>query len=105
MYELCIMDKATQKSKQNGQDVHLGEFSKWSAQKKDSIYSYQIYERGLGCWNGPSRSVALELICGVDMKLISVSEPSKCEYIMKLECPAACPIPNDDSTTEIYSEL
>lgn len=42
------------------------------------------------CWNGPNRSVMLELSCGTQNALLSVSEPEKCEYHFKATTPALC---------------
>ena len=33
----------------------------------------------------------LYLECGVENKILSVSEPEKCEYVMKMTTPAICP--------------
>lgn len=48
------------------------------------------FRNGDKCWNGPYRSGVVELICGSNHKLISVSEPEKCEYSFELISPIAC---------------
>ncbi|CAG8826587.1 14368_t:CDS:2, partial [Dentiscutata erythropus] len=54
-------------------------------------YTQQIYANGLRCWNGPERSVKLNLECGIENEIISVVEPEKCEYHLKMKTPAVCP--------------
>ncbi|KAK6456371.1 glucosidase II beta subunit-like-domain-containing protein [Scheffersomyces xylosifermentans] len=49
-----------------------------------------IYKHGAKCWNGPSRSADVELICGPQNKLLTVSEPEKCEYLFELITPIVC---------------
>jgi protein kinase C substrate 80K-H len=52
-----------------------------------------IFEHGQACWNGPERSLKVFMECGESNEIYSVSEPSKCEYIMKMKTPATCPEP------------
>jgi len=49
-----------------------------------------LFQGGLACWNGPQRSLRLELRCGPATALTAVDEPSRCEYAGVLETPAAC---------------
>jgi hypothetical protein len=42
-------------------------------------YHHFMFENGAHCWNGPSRSVEVSASCGAENKILSVSEPSKCE--------------------------
>ncbi|CUM68594.1 uncharacterized protein PRCAT00006321001 [Priceomyces carsonii] len=48
------------------------------------------YRHGHKCWNGPNRSADVELVCGPENKLLSVSEPEKCEYYFLMQSPVAC---------------
>ncbi|KAF9580464.1 hypothetical protein BGW38_002884 [Lunasporangiospora selenospora] len=63
-------------------------FSNWVG---DS-YNTQMYTGGAKCWNGPERSVKLEMTCGVENEITSVTEPEKCEYLYQFTTPAACPL-------------
>ena len=48
------------------------------------------FENGEKCWNGPKRSMTVELVCGSTESLFDVQEPSRCEYSSKLYTPIAC---------------
>ena len=82
-YELCLFDKIKQKKIGQG-DTDMGSFERWDGPLK------MIYTHGQVCWNGPERSVILSLTCGTENKILSVKEPSKCEYEMEFTSPAAC---------------
>ena len=45
---------------------------------------------GERCWNGPSRSMTVELLCGEREDLFDVQEPARCEYRSKFFTPIAC---------------
>ncbi len=49
-----------------------------------------VYVGGQTCWQGPARSLAAELRCGLENRALSVDEPSKCVYVMQFETPAVC---------------
>ena len=61
------------------------------------------YTGGQTCWNGPARSTRVQVNCAADLNLVSVSEPSKCEYEMVLEAPSACL--EEESETQEHDEL
>lgn len=42
----------------------------------------------------------MEMSCGAENKLVSVTEPAKCEYLFKLETPAVCPVLPDHNEPE-----
>lgn len=64
----------------------LGRFENVSANNP----TVMAYANGDGCWNGPSRSVAVELRCGETDEVVGVDEPSRCRYTMMFATPAAC---------------
>ncbi|POV94665.1 hypothetical protein PSTT_16731 [Puccinia striiformis] len=92
IYEVCLFGDAYQKSS-NGGRTSLGRFSHWNKDAPKGsreYYSKQVYTDGAKCWNGPERSVHLEIRCGTKNELYSVMEPEKCEYLMKMTSPAVC---------------
>ncbi|KAJ3125459.1 hypothetical protein HK098_000273 [Nowakowskiella sp. JEL0407] len=93
-YEVCMLDKAAQKSVDNDYGPSLGTFSKWGDRDNTlegpEKYKTMVYEFGEQCWNGPQRSLQVSLECGTENQIFSVSEPSKCVYNMKMKSPAVC---------------
>ncbi|XP_076760479.1 glucosidase 2 subunit beta [Xylocopa sonorina] len=89
VYTLCMFAKATQRSKSGGSDVSLGHWNDWSG-PEGRKYSQMKFDRGLTCWNGPARTTMVNLSCGKENKLISVTEPNRCEYAMEFSTPALC---------------
>lgn len=87
-YSLCMFDRATQES--SGMHTELGRWAGWTGPSED-LHSKQRYEGGTQCWNGPARATVVNIICGVEDKITSVTEPSKCEYVYEFTSPAACP--------------
>ena len=49
-----------------------------------------VFEHGQRCWNGPERSAKVDLECGAENEVLKVTEPSKCEYVIKMKSPAVC---------------
>lgn len=97
IYKLCVFQKVTQKSKNGGGEVGLGNWGEWAG--VDDKYSIMKYTNGVGCWNGPNRMTTVHIQCGLETKLLSVTEPYRCEYKIELSTPAAC----DDSSTQQQS--
>lgn len=95
IYKLCLYAMATQRSKNGGSSVNLGHWNEWVG-PTGAKYTKMKYDRGITCWNGPARSTIVTLSCGTENKLISVTEPSRCEYAMEFSTPALC----NPSTTE-----
>lgn len=89
VYSLCMFGRTTQSSKMGGSEVNLGHWNSWTGPDNNK-YSKMKYTNGLTCWNGPARTVDVELICGKENKLIGVGEPSRCEYSMIFTTPALC---------------
>ena len=59
-----------------------------------------VYHKGLRCWNGPERSARVELECGIENDVMKVTEPSKCEYIIKMKTPTVCVKPQKMKISE-----
>jgi hypothetical protein len=43
------------------------------------------------------------MTCGTENKILAVSEPSKCEYLYKMETPAVCHDLSDDAKNDSNS--
>ena len=84
-------------------------------------YSTQMYSHGTRCWNGPERSVKvpsfsyldfyspnnrsqLDLTCGTENVLLTITELEKCEYLFTGTTPALC-LPLEDDTVSRKDEL
>ncbi|KAI8846387.1 glucosidase II beta subunit-like-domain-containing protein [Chytridium lagenaria] len=106
-YEVCFSGSASQKSRHGG-STDLGRFARFGVRSgtvdESQKYNYMVFENGAHCWNGPARSVEIELECGSETKILSVSEPSKCEYAMKMTTPNAC-IAEESSQPVKHTEL
>ncbi|PZC75256.1 hypothetical protein B5X24_HaOG206518 [Helicoverpa armigera] len=99
VYKLCVFQKVTQKSKNGGAEVGLGNWGEWAGVDHNK-YSIMKYTNGVACWNGPSRMTTVHISCGLETKLLSVTEPFRCEYKMEFSTPAAC---DDSSPTGQHS--
>lgn len=60
------------------------------------------FSGGNKCWNGPQRSAQVELVCGMDNKIISVSEPQKCQYQILFETPLVCKAMSEAEMAESF---
>ncbi|XP_061704773.1 glucosidase 2 subunit beta [Cydia pomonella] len=89
IYKLCMFQKMTQKSKNGGSEVGLGNWGEWGGEENKK-YSVMKYTNGLACWNGPNRITTVNIHCGLETKMLSVTEPFRCEYKVELSTPAAC---------------
>lgn len=98
VYTLCMFSRATQKSKSGGNDINLGHWNDWSG-PEGQRYSKMKYDSGLSCWNGPARSTIVNLSCGKENKLVSVTEPSRCEYAMEFSTPVVCNANSESANT------
>jgi protein kinase C substrate 80K-H len=85
-YELCHFDKVQQYEHGNV-IAKLGQWGQWEGNGNDRVMSFQDGDQ---CWNGPRRSIKVTIECGEEDDLISVDEPNRCSYEMKMKSPAAC---------------
>jgi protein kinase C substrate 80K-H len=101
-YELCWLDKTSQKSKKGGGGTGMGNFVRF-----DKIYvdeeidaegkglgtgerTVLMYENGQHCWNGPNRQTTVVLACAERDEIWKVVEQEKCMYRMDVGTPAVC---------------
>ncbi|KAI1637786.1 glucosidase II beta subunit-like protein-domain-containing protein [Biscogniauxia mediterranea] len=101
-YELCWLDKTSQKSKKGGGSTNMGRFERIDFDEADEEERHDgkglgrgrrivlRYENGQHCWNGPNRKTDVWLGCAETEELWRVSELEKCVYKMEVGTPAAC---------------
>eukprot|EP00271_Cylindrocystis_brebissonii_P007741 TRINITY_DN213_c0_g1_i1.p1 TRINITY_DN213_c0_g1~~TRINITY_DN213_c0_g1_i1.p1 ORF type:complete len:687 (+),score=192.78 TRINITY_DN213_c0_g1_i1:227-2062(+) len=65
-------------------------------------YTKMQFQEGDRCWNGPARSIAVRLECGLSTEIISVEEPSRCEYAAVMTSPTAC---TEERAQDLEKEL
>lgn len=102
VYSMCPYGRTTQSAKSGGSEVLLGNWNEWTGSDNNK-YSQMKFSGGSTCWNGPTRSSIVDLRCGLENKLISVTEPRRCEYTMTFETPAVCN--TDINTNGPHDEL
>ncbi|GAB9467369.1 Glucosidase 2 subunit beta [Globisporangium polare] len=84
-YKLCAFKEVKQDY------TLLGSWDKWGVHEGDKLdYGRMLFHKGHKCWNGPERSVVVKLECGQENEIVSVDEPSTCEYVMMVRSPLAC---------------
>ncbi len=101
-YELCWLDRTTQKSKKGHGNTNMGNYEgiDWEmADEEERLDGRSLgsgkrmvmrYENGQSCWNGPRRRTDVWLGCAETEELWRVSESEKCVYKMEVGTPAAC---------------
>ena len=116
-YELCWMDKTTQKSKKGGGDTGMGNFVRVERVHVDDEVPADgkglgsgerlalKYENGQHCWNGPSRSTTVILACAEKDEIWKIAEEEKCVYRMEVGTPAACTSAGNGKASREKDEL
>jgi protein kinase C substrate 80K-H len=101
-YELCFMDRTTQKPKKGGAHTNMGNYERMErivvdedlpANGKGLGSGERIamkHDRGQHCWNGPNRSTTVILACAEENEVWKVMEEEKCVYRMEVGTPAVC---------------
>ncbi|RDW71768.1 hypothetical protein BP5796_07802 [Coleophoma crateriformis] len=102
IYELCWLEKTTQKPKKGGGNTGMGNFARIDTMEVDEEVGADgkglgkgervvlRYENGQHCWNGPNRQTAVVLACAEKDEIWKVQELEKCSYRMDVGTPAAC---------------
>ena len=105
-YEVCFMEKTTQKPKKGGGHTNMGNYVRMEkmivdedlpANGKGLGSGERIamkYENGQHCWNGPNRSTTVILACAEENEVWKVMEEEKCVYRMEVGTPAVCEAQN-----------
>ncbi|GAB6032758.1 hypothetical protein CHUAL_011625 [Chamberlinius hualienensis] len=104
VYKMCLFDAVTQRPKSGGSEVTLGRWGVWTG-GEDNKYSKMKFENGLSCWNGPTRATEVILSCGLENRILTVSEPNRCIYMMEFETPAVCVSLVGDKAEHMHEEL
>ncbi|KAL8726539.1 MAG: hypothetical protein Q9181_006014 [Wetmoreana brouardii] len=101
-YELCWLDRTTQKSRKGGSHTGMGNFARIDSVSVDDdlppdgkglgsgVRVALRYENGQHCWNGPNRSTLVVLACAEQDEIWKVTEEEKCVYRMEVGTPAVC---------------
>ncbi len=101
-YELCWMEKTTQKSRKGGGNTGMGNYVRMEKVTVDEdlpsdgkgIGSGERwalkFENGQQCWNGPARSTIVIMACADKDEVWKVAEQEKCVYRMEVGTPAVC---------------
>ncbi|EME41644.1 hypothetical protein DOTSEDRAFT_112811, partial [Dothistroma septosporum NZE10] len=101
-YEVCFLDKTTQKPKKGGGHTNMGNFvrvekvtvgEELPADGKGlgtgERYAMK-HENGQHCWNGPNRATTVILACAEENEIWKIMEEEKCIYRMEVGTPAVC---------------
>ncbi|KAL8921884.1 MAG: hypothetical protein Q9208_005488 [Pyrenodesmia sp. 3 TL-2023] len=109
-YELCWLDRTTQKSKKGGSHTGMGNFVRIDSVTVDDdlppdgkglgsgVRVALRYENGQHCWNGPNRSTLVVLACAEQDEVWKITEEEKCVYRMEVGTPAVCDVQGNDKS-------
>lgn len=116
-YELCFMDKTSQKPKKGGGATRMGNFVRIETVYVDEDVTADgkglgtgerialKHENGQQCWNGPSRSTTVILACAEKNEIWKIMEEEKCVYRMEVGTPAVCEAANSGKANNAKDEL
>ena len=116
-YEMCFLEKTTQKPKKGGANTGMGNFNHMEtvivdeevpADGKGVGSGERIamkYENGQHCWNGPNRSTMVILTCAENDEIWKVVEEEKCVYRMEIGTPAVCEGATSGRAAPVKDEL
>jgi protein kinase C substrate 80K-H len=103
-YEVCFMEKTTQKPKKGGGHTNMGNYAGMEiitvdedlpANGKGLGSGERIamkHENGQHCWSGPNRSTTVILACAEENEVWKIMEEEKCVYRMEVGTPAVCEV-------------
>ncbi|KAK5117957.1 hypothetical protein LTR62_004001 [Meristemomyces frigidus] len=102
-YELCFLEKTTQKSKKGGGgQTNMGNYDRIEMITVDEEVPADgkglgtgerwalKYENGQHCWNGPNRATTVVLGCAEVSEIWKIREEEKCIYRLEVGTPAVC---------------
>ena len=101
-YELCFLEKTTQKPKKGGGHTNMGSFTRIDRVQVDDELPANgkglgsgeriamRHENGQHCWNGPNRQTTVILGCAEENEIWKIMEEEKCVYRMEVGTPAVC---------------
>lgn len=116
-YELCWLDRTSQKSKKGGGNTNMGNFVRFDTIEVDEEVGADgkglgqgqrmalMYENGQHCWNGPNRQTTVVLGCAEKDEIWKVQEQEKCMYRMDVGTPAVCGKPGPQPVSQGKDEL
>ena len=88
-YEICFHDESKQRKSPGSTATSLGKFQRLDRDDRGRVVG-MLFVGGLKCWNGPERSSRVRLQCGNGNRILSVSEPEKCVYMIVVMTWGAC---------------
>lgn len=103
-YEVCFLEKTTQKPKKGGGHTNMGNFARFETVVVDEEVRADgkglgkgervamKFENGQHCWNGPNRSSMVVLACAEANEVWKVMEEEKCVYRVEMGTPAVCEV-------------
>jgi len=89
-YTICLFKDAKQ------DHTRLGTFREARKDARGRVTALE-FAGGATCWNGPARSLRVDLVCGAGAtEVLDIDEPETCVYVAHVATPAACFLDDDD---------